>query len=71
MFRRTRLLSGLLLASMTAVAQQYVISTYAGGAPFLTPNPATTGSIGAPYGVATDQQGNVFLPAPISIRFSS
>jgi len=56
--------SGFLLASMTGVAQQYVISTYAGGAAFPTPNPAVAGSIGAPFGVATDQQGNVFFASP-------
>jgi len=49
---------------MTGVAQQYVISTYAGGAAFPTPNPAVAGSIGAPFGVATDQQGNVFFASP-------
>ena len=54
---------GLLFLSSAAAAQQYVISTYAGGA--LPPAPASDGSIGAPMGIATDATGNVFFVSPI------
>ena len=67
MFRRTRLISGLLLASMTAVAQQYVISTYAGGAPLPTPAPAVEVAIEAASGVATDATGNIYFANADSI----
>jgi hypothetical protein len=53
---------GLLLASGTAAwAQQYVISTFAGGAPPPTPVAAVNASIGPILGVATDAAGNVFF----------
>ncbi|MBZ5619228.1 MAG: hypothetical protein LAQ69_10975 [Acidobacteriia bacterium] len=52
----------LLLASGSlAVAQQYTISTVAGGAPPATPVPATTISIGQPKRVAVDAAGNVYF----------
>jgi trimeric autotransporter adhesin len=50
----------LALASF-AFAQQYVISTYAGGAPPPTPVAGTAASIGQPQGVATDAAGNVYF----------
>ena len=43
------------------VAQQYVISTYAGGAPPPTPAMGTVASIGGPASVAMDTAGNVYL----------
>jgi len=53
---------GLLLGSGTAAwAQQYVISTIAGGAPPTTPIAAVNASIGHTYGVATDATGNVYF----------
>src|SRR3989442_1962338 len=53
---------GLLLVSGTAAwAQQYVISTIAGGAPPPTPIAAVNASIGLTYGVATDAAGNVYF----------
>ncbi|MCX6594263.1 MAG: hypothetical protein NTZ56_22340 [Acidobacteria bacterium] len=48
-------LPGLLLA------QEYTISTIAGGGPPATPVAGTAASIGQPYGVATDRAGNVFF----------
>ncbi len=54
---------GLLVLSAAATAQQYVISTYAGGG--LPPGPAVDGSIGAPMGIATDAGGNIFFASPI------
>src|SRR5437870_12246588 len=53
---------GLLLASGTAAwAQQYVISTIAGGAPPPTPVAAVNASIGPILGVATDAAVNVYF----------
>src|SRR5438876_547384 len=53
---------GLLLASGTAAwAQQYVISTIAGGPPGPTPIAAVDASIGHTYAVATDAAGNVYF----------
>src|SRR6266849_4837398 len=53
---------GLLLASGTAAwAQQYVISTIAGGAPPPTPVAGVNASLGATYAVATDAAGNVYF----------
>jgi sugar lactone lactonase YvrE len=58
--RFVRVALGLLLLSISAAAQQYVISTVAGGVPPPTPilgvDLATT-----PYGVATDAVGNVYF----------
>ena len=51
---------GLLLVS-GASAQQYVISTIAGGAPPPTPVAAVSATIGMPQGVATDAAGNVYF----------
>src|SRR5438094_138552 len=53
---------GLLLASGTAAwAQQYVISTIAGGPPAPTPIAAVDASDGHTYAVATDAAGNVYF----------
>src|SRR4051812_3130405 len=53
------------LSTAIAAAQQYVISTYAGGAPSLTePAEATAVSVGSPISVATDEKGNVYFASP-------
>src|SRR5262245_54596169 len=52
---------GLLLASGTVWAQQYVISTIAGGAPPPTPIAGVNADIGPTYAVATDATGNVYF----------
>src|SRR6266566_3976315 len=53
---------GLLLASGTAAwAQQYVISTIAGGAPPPTPVAGVNADIGPTNAVATDATGNVYF----------
>jgi uncharacterized protein (TIGR03437 family) len=52
----------LLLASgSVALAQQYTISTIAGGAPPATPSAAVSTPIGQPQRVATDAAGNVYF----------
>ncbi|MGA3235026.1 MAG: hypothetical protein ABSG03_01885 [Bryobacteraceae bacterium] len=51
----------LLAAAPMALAQQYSISTIAGGAPFATPVNATAISIGQPRRVALDSAGNVYF----------
>ena len=50
-----------LLAISAVDAQQYTISTVAGGAPPPTPVPAPQASIGIPAGVAADTAGNVYF----------
>jgi uncharacterized protein (TIGR03437 family) len=50
-----------LLLSHAAFAQQYVISTVAGGAPPVTPASAPAASIGDPPKVATDSSGNTYF----------
>ncbi len=58
----------LLLAGGTlALAQQYTISTAAGGAPPATPAAAGSVSIGQPRRVATDSAGNVYFSALNSV----
>jgi trimeric autotransporter adhesin len=52
---------GFVLMSGAAVAQQYVISTVAGGAPPPTPIAAVNASFAAPWGVATDASGGVYF----------
>src|SRR5690348_1564804 len=47
--------------SYAAFAQQYVISTVAGGAPPVTPASAPTTSIGDPPRVAVDSAGNTYF----------
>lgn len=51
----------LILTSATVVAQQYVISTVAGGVPPQTPVAANSASIGSPQGVVSDAAGNVYF----------
>jgi uncharacterized protein (TIGR03437 family) len=58
-------LTAVVLLSSAASAQQYVISTYAGGAPPLAaPIQGTSVSIGAPISVAADEKGNVYFASP-------
>ena len=58
----------LLLASGSfAVAQQYTISTVAGGAPPATPVAATSASIGQPRRVTLDKAGNVYFSSANSV----
>src|ERR1022692_4690096 len=52
---------GFLLLGGSIWAQQYVISTIAGGAPPATPSLAPTASIGDPTRLATDAAGNVYF----------
>src|ERR1017187_7465069 len=56
-----RVALGFLVMSGAAVAQQYVISTYAGGSPPTTPVAAVYASIGLPQGIATDATGSVYF----------
>jgi len=51
----------MLLFAGTSWAQQYVISTIAGGAPPPTPAPGLTVSIWRPNGTATDTAGNLYF----------
>src|ERR1700722_18982857 len=50
-----------------AQAQQYVISTLAGGAALLTPTPAVNASIGDPPRVAVDATGNLYFGSMHSV----
>src|SRR2546421_7918230 len=61
-----RALFGFILCGC-AFAQQYVISTIAGGAPPPTPLPAVRASIGDPARVAVDAAGNVYFASLHSI----
>src|SRR2546421_660384 len=61
-----RALFGFILCGC-AFAQQYVISTIAGGAPPPTPLPALRTSSGDPAGVAVDNAGNVYFASLHSI----
>lgn len=56
-----------LLFSACAFAQQYVISTFAGGVPPVTPAPAASVSIGDPARVAVDAAGNTYFASLHSI----
>ena len=56
-----------LLAAAPAFAQQYLISTLAGGTPPGTPVAATTVSIGPPQRVATDSAGNLYFTSQNSV----
>jgi uncharacterized protein (TIGR03437 family) len=51
----------LLAAAPIAFAQQYSISTIAGGAPFPTPASATATAIGKPNRVTLDSSGNLYF----------
>jgi uncharacterized protein (TIGR03437 family) len=62
----TRVVS-LLAFSVIASAQQYVMSTVAGGLPPVTPADAATVSIGDPPRVAIDSAGNVYFGSLHSI----
>ncbi|MBS1854741.1 MAG: hypothetical protein JST11_05200 [Acidobacteria bacterium] len=57
----------LLTLSAGAAAQQYVISTVAGGVPPATPMPAVSASIGDPARVIADSAGNVYFSSLHSI----
>lgn len=50
-----------LYGSTVVRAQQFVVSTVAGGAPPVTPAPAVSSSIGDPARVATDSSGNFYF----------
>ena len=58
---RAQWVLGCLLFGGSVWAQQYVISTIAGGAPPPTPAMAPTASIGDPTRLATDAAGNVYF----------
>jgi uncharacterized protein (TIGR03437 family) len=51
----------LLLSGSFALAQQYSVSTIAGGVPPATPAPATSTSIATPQRTAVDSSGNVYF----------
>ena len=53
--------AALFLGSVSAWAQQYTISTIAGGVPPPTPAVAVNASIGQPMGVVADGSGNVYF----------
>jgi len=65
MYMRNTLL--LLASGAAAFAQQYTISTIAGGAPPATPAASTSTSIGVPRRVTTDGGGNVYFSASNSV----
>ena len=62
-----RVALGFLLMSGSAVAQQYVISTFAGGSPPPTPAAAVNSSLGVLEGVAVDGSGTLYLAADNSV----
>ena len=51
---------GLLIVG-NALAQKYIISTYAGGAPIATPVDGINASLELPLGIAADTSGNVYF----------
>src|SRR5262245_24740473 len=55
------------LSASFAAAQQYTITTLAGGVPPITPAVATLSSIGDPPRVAVDAAGNVYFASIYSI----
>ncbi|PWU12089.1 MAG: hypothetical protein C5B51_01430, partial [Terriglobia bacterium] len=57
----------LVLAGLPAVAQQYMISTVAGGVPPASGIPAVRASIGDPPRVAVDSAGNVYFGSLSSV----
>src|SRR6266404_3704086 len=61
--RSAGVIFGFLFLSVTVAAQQYVISTYAGGAPPPTPAQGVNVAFGAALGVAADAAGNVYFPS--------
>ena len=56
-----------LFACSAALAQQYSISTIAGGAPPATPTPAVSTTIGQPRRVTADAAGNVYFSSGNSV----
>ncbi len=65
---RPVLLALALFAANSAVAQtQYTITTFAGGAPPPTPNPAINLSLVSPNSVVTDSAGNFYLTSQYSV----
>ena len=60
--RPARVVFGFLLLSAVGAAQQYVISTYAGGAaPLPAPAPGLEVAIGGALGIATDDTGSIYF----------
>jgi hypothetical protein len=57
----------LLFSGIAAWAQQYTISTIAGGIPPPTPAVATNASIGQPLGIAVDASRNVYFTSLNSV----
>jgi uncharacterized protein (TIGR03437 family) len=57
----------LLGGNAVALAQQYTISTFAGGAPPPTPAPAASVPIGPPERVTSDKAGNLYISALNSV----
>ncbi|MBZ5579046.1 MAG: SMP-30/gluconolactonase/LRE family protein [Acidobacteriia bacterium] len=67
-YSRAAAVWGLLLGGhAVALAQQYTISTVAGGAPPATPAGATSTSIGPPQRVTTDAAGNLYFTSLNSV----
>ncbi len=64
---RTTFIGVTFLAAGTLCAQQYVISTIAGGEALPTPVPAMSVPIGGPQGVAVDVTGNAYFTNSNSI----
>ncbi len=60
-------LVGLSIFAGSSWAQQYVISTYAGGAPLPTPVAAVSVPVGGPKNVAVDAAGNAYFTSSNSI----
>src|SRR5437016_1751999 len=73
MFTRTATALSFLLVSGAVLSpaqiQQFVISTYAGGAPPPTPVAALYASIGYATGVAVDGAGNVYFISTLNCVF--
>ena len=65
--RSARVVFGFLLWSASVAAQQYVISTYAGGALLPTPALGLDLPIGAASGVASDAAGNIYFLSADSV----
>jgi hypothetical protein len=68
MTRAIRVAFGLVLLSSAATAEQYVISTVAGGAPPATPVRGVDMPINT-RGVATDAAGNVYFTSTLDCVF--
>src|SRR5581483_8134403 len=67
LMNRLPLAWAVLLIAGQAGAQQYSITTVAGGVPPVTPQPALEASIGDPARVATDSAGNVYFASLHSV----